>query len=87
MRASNLFVLALLGAVTASAQMGAIAGKVVTVSGVNPVPKAPVRIKNTATAASFSTESAADGSYSMTSLPPGASELSAEVPPLYVPFQ
>jgi hypothetical protein len=87
MRASRLFILALLSAVAACAQTGAITGKIVTISGGNPVPKAPVYAKNTATDVSFSTESAANGTFSMTSLPPGAYELSAEFPPLFIPFR
>src|SRR6266404_7554174 len=87
MRASHLFVFAFLSAAAVCAQTGTITGRVVTVSGGNPVPKAPVHAKNTATDASFSTQSAANGSYSMTSLPPGAYEVSAEFPPLFVPFR
>ena len=87
MRVSSLLILALVSAGAARAQTGTITGRIVTVSGGNPVPKAPIHAKNTATDASFSTESAANGSYSMTSLPPGAYELSAEFPPLFVPFR
>ena len=87
MRASNLFVLALLCAAAAYAQTGTISGRIVTASGGNPVPKAPIRAKNTATDALFSAQSAADGGYSISSLPPGAYELSAEFPPLFVPFR
>jgi hypothetical protein len=87
MRAGSLFVLALVIAVAAPAQTGAIAGRIVTVSGGNPVPEASVHVKNSATAASFSTQSAANGAFSMTSLPPGIYELSAEFPPLFLPFR
>ncbi len=87
MKARNLSVLALLSAVAALAQTGTITGSIVTVSGGNPVPQAPIHAKNTATGASFTTESAANGGYTMTSLPPGAYELSAEFPPLFVPFR
>jgi hypothetical protein len=73
-------------AVAAFAQTGTISGKIVTVSGDHPVPKAPIVVKNTATDASFSTQSAADGSYSIASVPPGNYELSAEFPPLFLPF-
>ena len=87
MKVRNLLVVALLSAVAAWSQTGVIAGKIMTVSGVNPVPKAAVHAKNTATDASFSTQSAGDGSYSIPSLPPGAYELSAEFAPLFVPFR
>src|ERR1700704_1407134 len=87
MKANKLLGLALWSAVAASAQTGTITGNIVTVSGGNPVPQAPIHAKNTASGASFSTESAANGSYAMTSLPPGAYELSAEFPPLFVPFR
>jgi len=86
MRARLLFVLTLLSAV-AFAQTGTISGKIVTVSGGNPVPKANIVVKNTASDASFSTQSAADGRYSIASLPPGSYELSAEFPPLFLPFR
>jgi hypothetical protein len=79
--------LTLLTAVAGFAQTGAISGKIVTVSGGNPVPKAAIVVKNTATDASFSTQSAEDGSYSIASLPPGSYELSAEFPPLFLPFR
>jgi len=79
--------LALVIAVAAPAQTGAIAGRIVTVSGGNPVPEASVRAKNLATNASFSAQSAANGAFSMTSLPPGTYELSAEFPPLFLPFR
>ena len=86
MTARNLFVLALLSAVAASAQTGAITGKIVTISGGNPVPKAPVHVKSTTTDASFSAESAANGTFSI-ALPPGTYELTAEFPPLFIPFR
>jgi hypothetical protein len=53
MRTGILFVLALAIAVAAYAQTGAITGRIVTVSGGNPVPEASVHVKNSATAASF----------------------------------
>jgi hypothetical protein len=87
MRASNLIALAIVSAVAARAQTGAITGKIVTVSGGTPVPKAAIHANNTAADAFFSTQSAEDGSYLMPSLPPGTYELSAEFPPLFVPFR
>ena len=87
MRVGNLLVLAIVSAVAARAQTGAIAGRIVTVSGGTPVPKAAIHANNTATNASFSAQSAEDGSYSMPSVPPGTYELSAEFPPLFVPFR
>src|ERR1700684_1533113 len=87
MRASILLILALATALAAFAQTGTMSGKIVTVSGGNPVPKAPIVVKNTATDAAFSTQSAADGGYSIASLPPGSYELTAEFPPLFLPFR
>src|SRR5580698_3237086 len=86
MRASLILSLALAAAAVALAQTGTMSGKIVTVSGGNPVPKAPITVKNTATGASFSAQSAADGSYSIASVPPGSYELTAEFPPLFLPF-
>lgn len=87
MRAGNLLILAIASTVAALAQNGAIAGRIVTVSGGTPVPKAAIRVNNTATNESFSAQSAEDGSYSMPSLPPGSYDISAEFPPLFVPFR
>src|SRR5882672_8143183 len=87
MRVSFFLSLTLATAVAAFAQTGTISGKIVTVSGGNPVPKAAILVKNTATVASFSTQSAENGSYSIASLPPGSYELSAEFPPLFLPFR
>src|SRR4051812_11339871 len=86
MRASFLLSLTLATAIAAVAQTGTISGKIITVSGGHPVPKAPITIKNTASNASLSTQSAEDGSYSIASVPPGNYELSAEFPPLFLPF-
>ena len=87
MRASLLLSLTLLITVAAFAQTGAITGKIVTVSGGNPVPKRPFTLRTRRTDASFSTQSAANGSYSIASLPPGNYEVSAEFPPLFLPFR
>src|SRR5258706_1309759 len=86
MRVNFLLGLTLATEVAAFAQTGTISGKIVTVSGGHPVPKAPSVVKNTATDASCSTQSATDGSYSIASVPPGNYELSAEFPPLFLPF-
>src|ERR1700676_726249 len=87
MRTRFLLSFTVLTAVAAFAQTGTISGKIVTVSGGNPVPKAAIVVKNTKTDASFSTESAANGSYSIASLPPGSYEVSADFPPLFLPFR
>src|ERR1700676_1562462 len=87
MRTRFLLSFTVLTAVAAFAQTGTMSGKIVTVSGGNPVPKAAILVKNTATDASFSTESAVDGSYSIASLPAGSYDLSAEFPPLFLPFR
>jgi hypothetical protein len=87
MRAGNLMVFALFSAVAALAQTGTITGTIVTLSGGTPVPKAPIRAKNTVTGASFSAQSATNGNYMVTSLPPGTYEISAELPPLFLPFR
>src|SRR5665213_3202170 len=86
MRASFFLSLTFAAAVAALAQTGTMSGKIVTVSGGNPVPKAPIVVKNTATDVSISTQSAADGTYAIASLPSGSYELSAEFPPLFLPF-
>ncbi len=87
MRVRHLVVLAIVSAVAAHAQTGAIAGRIVAASGGAPVPKAAIHAKKTATDTTVSTQSAEDGSYSIPSLPPGDYELSAEFPPLFVPFR
>jgi carboxypeptidase family protein len=86
MKASVFVAATLLYAVAAFAQTGTISGKIVTVSGGNPVPKATVRVKNTATDASFSTQSEVNGNYTIGGLPPGAYELATEFP-MFLPFR
>ena len=58
---------------------GAVAGKVSDDDGAA-VAKARIELKNTATAATFSAESGADGNYMLRSIPAGAYELSASGP-------
>jgi hypothetical protein len=66
---------------------GSISGNIVTAAGAGaPVPKAQVRAKNLATEASQTVRTAADGSYELSGLPPGAYEISVENVPFFVPF-
>ena len=78
----------LLLACAASAQTtGSIAGIIRTAAGDNPaVPNAQVSAKNSLTGASFSAQSAANGSYTLSGLTPGAYDISINSPPLFVPF-
>ena len=73
-------------ALIAFAQTGAIRGKIVTVSGGNPVPKVNVHVKNTTSNAEFSAQSGADGIYTVASLPAGSYELSTDFA-MFVPFR
>ncbi len=86
MKASFLVAVTLLYAVAAFAQTGTMSGKIVTVSGGTPVPKATVRVKNAATDASFSTQSEVNGNYTISQLPPGSYELVTEFP-MFMPFR
>ena len=58
---------------------GSVVGKVSDDDGAA-VAKAKIQAKNTATGATFSAESGADGNYMLGSLPAGAYELSASGP-------
>ena len=58
---------------------GGVAGKVSDDDGAA-VAKARIQAKNTATAATFSTESDAEGNYMLRSIPAGAYELTASGP-------
>lgn len=86
MKASFYLVSALLAMPAAFAQTGTISGKIVTVSGGNPVPEVKVRVKNTATDASFATQSEVSGNYTVGGLPPGNYELVTEFQ-LFLPFR
>ena len=66
---------------------GSITGSILTASEGTPVPKAQVRAKNTVTGASFSALSDGGGNYKLASLPPGNYEITAEFPPLFLPFR
>ena len=66
---------------------GSISGTIRAAAGDNPaVPNAPVNAKNTTTGASFSVRSAANGSYALSGLAAGNYEVTAEFPPLFIPF-
>ena len=86
MNAGKLAVFTLFTA-AAFAQTGKITGSIVTLSSNTAVPNASVRAKNAATGALFSAQSTANGSYALTRLPQGTYEISAELPPLFVPFR
>jgi hypothetical protein len=86
MKARFLAVATLLCAVAAFAQTGTISGKIVTVSGGNPVPEVKIHVKNTTTDASFAAQSAASGNYAVSGLPPGNYELVTEFP-MFMPFR
>jgi hypothetical protein len=80
--------LMLLSAVAAiCSEGGSISGKVLTAAGAGaPVPKAPVQAKDLATQAIQTTRTAADGSFELGGLPPGAYEISIETVPFFIPF-
>jgi hypothetical protein len=86
MKACILFLL--LGAVLFAQGGGGITGTIVTEAGAGvPVQKALVRATNTATGASASTQSSANGSYTISGLPQGSYELSVQTSiPLFLPF-
>jgi len=69
------------------ADTGSISGKILTAAGAGaPVPKAPVQAKNPTTQASQMVRTAADGSYELSGLPPGAYEISVENVPFFISF-
>jgi hypothetical protein len=71
----------------AFAQTGSIGGIVRTVAGAGvPVSKASVQAKNTATGTTYSALSADNGGYTVTALPAGDYDLSAEAP-AFLPFK
>jgi len=67
---------------------GGITGTILTEAGAGvPVPKALVRATNSATGASTSTQSAANGTFTISGLATGSYELSIQTnPPLFIPF-
>ena len=82
-----LIFVALLASAAFAQNTGSISGTVRTAAGDNPaVPFAQIRARNTTTGASFSAQSTADGSYTLSGLSPGSYEVSADYPPLFVPF-
>jgi hypothetical protein len=64
-----------------------LAGKVVTLAEGSPIPKASIRATNASSGVTFSAQSAADGKYALTSLPPGTYQITAESPPFFLPFK
>jgi hypothetical protein len=52
-----------------------------------PVSKAPVKAKNIATGASYSAQSAADGSFKLEDLLAGSYDISIAYPPFFLPFR
>jgi Carboxypeptidase regulatory-like domain len=84
--ASVLFALLVPSAVFAQAS-GAISGTVTASQGGGPLPGATVRVRNTATGTTSVAQTAANGSYTLASLPPGSYDLSVDPPPLFIPNQ
>src|SRR5258708_30380519 len=88
MKSRNIAICALLWTASMLAQTGgAITGTVVTGAGGIAVTKASVVAKNAAIGESYSAQTAANGTYSLAGLPPGAYEISVEMPPLFIPFR
>jgi hypothetical protein len=74
-------------AAAVGADSGSISGKILTAAGAGaPVPKAPVEAKSLATQAIQTVRTAADGSYELSSLPPGAYEITVKNVPFFLPF-
>src|SRR5215813_13713204 len=83
----NLLCAALLSSIALAQTTGSVTGTIRAAAGDNPaVPNAPVNAKNTRTGASFTARSTADGSYTLSGLAAGDYEVSAEFPPLFIPF-
>jgi hypothetical protein len=80
--------LTLIAAVTMCAALAqntaSISGSVAALADNTPLPKAAVRAKNSATGATFATQSAANGTFTLGNLPPGSYEVSAEFQ-LFIP--
>src|SRR5690242_9393739 len=69
------------------ADTGSISGRILTAAGAGaPVSKAPVKAKNLATQVSQTALTAADGSFELSGLSPGAYEISVESVPFFLPF-
>jgi hypothetical protein len=68
-------------------QSATLTGKVVTGSEGSPISKAAIHVSNLSTGTSFSTQSAADGTFTLPSLPDGNYQVTAEYPPLFLPFK
>jgi hypothetical protein len=84
----RLSLVVLLSSVAAFGQTGSIIGTIRTAAGAGvPVSKAPVRAKNTASGASYSAQSAADGSFNVTDLGAGDYDVSIEYSPFFLPFR
>ncbi|PWU11517.1 MAG: hypothetical protein C5B51_02435 [Terriglobia bacterium] len=64
-----------------------LTGRVQTGSEGSPIPKASIHATNTSSGAMFSAQSAADGKYEFRSLPAGPYQITAEFPPLFLPFK
>lgn len=64
-----------------------ITGRVVTASEGSPIPKAQIHATNSSNGATFAVQSAADGRYVLPALPPGIYVVTAEFPPLFLPFR
>ena len=77
----------LLPAAASAQTSGTINGTVTASQGGGVLPTATVRVKNTATGVSYSTQSAANGAYTLAGLPPGTYDMSVDPPPLFIPFE
>jgi hypothetical protein len=77
----------LVGSSVFAQSTGTVTGTILTAAGAGaPVPKAQVRLTNTVTGTSASTQSSNNGSYTLSGLTPGTYELSIQNPPLFLPF-
>jgi hypothetical protein len=67
---------------------GTISGMVITKAGAGaPVQRAQVRVKHSPTGTPYSTQTSANGSYTISGLPPGTYEISVQLPPFFIPFE
>ena len=85
LKSTSLLVLSAGAAICADS--GSIGGRILTAAGAGaPVSKAPVQAKSLATQATQTVRTAADGSYELSGLSPGAYEISIENVPFFLPF-
>jgi Carboxypeptidase regulatory-like domain len=77
----------LLAATVAGQNGGAVTGTIVTAQGGVALPNATVRVKNIATGIESTVQSGAKGNFTLSGLAAGNYELTAELPPLFIPFQ